>query len=446
MRGAAGALVALTTLLVLSCVSSRVPDGPVAARVASYPPVSFAVMSDLHVYDRALGLEGDAFQAYLDQDRKLLVESEEILATALDAVAATDARFLLVSGDLTKDGEESSHRIVADHLAAFESTGREVWVVPGNHDLDNPDAVRFLGETTERVKHLDETEFAAVYAAFGYDQALDRDTASLSYLAEPEPGLWLLAIDSTDTERNLREGSPEVNGRLDPATLTWISDVLGRALAAGKAVMVLMHHGLVAHFATQEKYFADYLVDDSVGITRLLARGGVRFGFTGHFHAQDVAHRRWDDGAVFFDIETGSLVTWPNPYRLVRITPEGTLTLRTGRIETIPSFEERGESFEARARTFAHTGIAGIAVDVMVGLGMSRTESETLSGQIADAFLAHYAGDERFEGDEMLKLRGLSLMGNLVVGTRKQLVQDLWNDPAPPDRDIDIHLEEGTWQ
>jgi hypothetical protein len=35
-------------------------------------------------------------------------------------------------------------------------------------------------------------------------------------------GIWLLAIDSTDTAQNQELGHPRVGGKLSPNTLAWI--------------------------------------------------------------------------------------------------------------------------------------------------------------------------------------------------------------------------------
>jgi hypothetical protein len=81
----------------------------------------------------------------------------------------------------------------------------------------------------------------------------------------------------------------------------------------------------------------------------------------------------------------------------------------------------------------------------MTTLGVPAAEASRLSGQITDAFLAHYAGDERFTSTEMLSLHGLSLMGRIVVGARKDLIYDLWSDSEPPDNALAIRLDTGAW-
>src|SRR5512136_2567861 len=67
--------------------------------------VRFAVMSDPHLYNPRLGTTGSAFDTYLSHDPKLLKESEAILESALESIIQQRVKFLIISGDLTKDGE-----------------------------------------------------------------------------------------------------------------------------------------------------------------------------------------------------------------------------------------------------------------------------------------------------------------------------------------------------
>lgn len=87
-----------------------------------------SVISWLHFYDTDLGTQGAAFEAYLAQDRKMLVQSEAILASAVRMIKAKQPKIVLVPGDLTKDGERSSHEKFAAHLADLEAAGIQVLV------------------------------------------------------------------------------------------------------------------------------------------------------------------------------------------------------------------------------------------------------------------------------------------------------------------------------
>lgn len=415
------------------------------AYTPDYPEVSFAVLSDPHMYDVSLGTEGPDFREYLDNDRKMLVQSEELLLKGMGIVGEESPQFLIISGDLTKDGEKTGHRLLAAHLTQLENSGIDVYVVPGNHDILNPHAVRFTKDGHEKVDHVTPDEFSSIHADYGYGEAVIRDPNSLSYVAEAVEGLWLLALDSAYYEDNLKEEYPQTGGRFTQAQIDWIESVLMKAVRREKAVIAFLHHGVLEHYDSQEKYFGEYLVENYEKISEMLARYKVRLCFTGHYHAQDITLGRWEDGSFLYDIETGSLVTYPCPVRFVHIDGSGNAGIRSRFIDELPSFTAAGRDFTQYSLEYVYTGITGIAVATMVDLGMKEKEAEGLSGQIADAFIAHYRGDEGFTGETMLTTEGLSFMGSLVVGNRKALIHGLWKDKEPADNACYINLETGKW-
>jgi hypothetical protein len=453
MRRAAAAFSAalLAALLLASCAGqaartrSEREIAALSAGPGSWPAARFAVLSDPHLYDTALGTDSPAFREYMANDRKLLPESEELLRTALDRVRESGAQFLLIPGDLTKDGERQDHELMARLLGGLRDAGVSAFVVPGNHDIFNPDARRFTANGAERVPWVTPEEFASVYAGFGYGGASRRDPASLSYAVEPVPGLLLLAVCSADYAGNPKRSEPKTGGRIGTATLRWMEGELAAARRAGTPVIAMMHHGVVEHYRGQAKHYGEYLVDDRLAVADLLASYGVRTVFTGHYHAQDITVERWENGNALYDVETGSLVSFPNAVRNVSVDESGRMRITSSFITSLPSFEERGVDFAAYSRDFLMSGIGGIAVKTMKGLGVPEGEAAGLAPKIAEAFLAHYAGDERFTGTEMLPLSGLGFMGGIVVGMRRDLVAGLWQDLEPPDNDLVIDLAGGGW-
>ncbi|MFW5480853.1 MAG: metallophosphoesterase family protein, partial [Prevotella sp.] len=162
------------------------------------------VVSDVHLMaPELLKSDGKAFQDYLSSDRKLLGESVEIMDSITNRLLAEHPKVLLVTGDLTKDGERVSHQYLVDHfLSKLRRSGVRVFVVPGNHDVNNPHAVVFDGDKTRRTTTVSPSDFASIYADYGYGQALARDAVSLSYVAQLAPGLRLIAIDACKYEEN----------------------------------------------------------------------------------------------------------------------------------------------------------------------------------------------------------------------------------------------------
>ena len=65
-----------------------------------------AVMSDLHYLSPDMIADTEDFEHAFNSDRKLLKESSSVLHEMLERVRADKPDILLVSGDLTKDGEQ----------------------------------------------------------------------------------------------------------------------------------------------------------------------------------------------------------------------------------------------------------------------------------------------------------------------------------------------------
>ena len=411
----------------------------------AYPELSFVVFSDPHLYNPLLGMEGDALEAYLAYDRKLLRESTEILEAAIEEIMHEQSSIVLVPGDLTKDGERVSHELMADYLDRMEDAGKQVYVIPGNHDVDNGHAYKYSGADVESVPTVNAGEFAEIYNEFGYDEAVYRDPASLSYVAELSDNLWLLALDSCLYRENVSGEEPVTDGRFADATLEWIEEMLIKAAEENRAVIAMMHHGVVEHYKGQEKNFGEYVVDDFPAVSKLLAMYNVRLVFTGHYHAQDITAVHWTEkGKFLFDVETGALVTYPCPYRVVNIDSSQRAEIRTGHIQSIASYPE---GFPEFTRAYITKGIENVALDTIQKYKVKQSQAEKLAEQVGWAFVAHYAGDEMLPaGQKALSARGMGLMARLVVAFRKDLIEGLWQDLEPPDNNVVLDLKTGAWE
>ncbi|MBM3154131.1 MAG: metallophosphoesterase [Chloroflexi bacterium] len=443
--------VALCLVLAVGVVACAAPKPqPVDTELlgkeaATYPEVSFIVFSDPHIYDTSLGTEGKAFEDYIANDRKLLRESGEILESAMEMIKAEKASFVLVPGDLTKDGERVSHELCAKYLSQLESAGKQVYVVPGNHDVLNGHSFKYVGDNKERVPNVKPEEFAQIYAEFGYKKALFRDPASLSYVAEPQKGLWLLALDACRYAENVEGEESITDGKFNPQTLQWIEEMLKKAAMEDKAVIAMMHHGIMEHYPSQEKNYGAYIVDDFPVVSKLLATYNARLVFTGHYHAQDITVERFPEtGKFVFDIETGSLVTYPCPYRVVSIDAAQKAAIRTERVTKIKSHPT---DFPQYGQAYLEGGIAGIASRTIQKYGIEAAEADVLAKHVAKAFVAHYSGDEKLPAGQIaLSAEGMSGRAKLVVNNRKDLVEGLWADLEPQDNNVTLDLKTGQWQ
>ena len=413
----------------------------VAAHVPRYPDMRFAVISDIHLLAPALCGEGPALDAYLAEDRKMLPESSAILDAVLERIVPEQLDFVLVAGDLTKDGERASHLVCAERLSTLRRHGIPVFVCPGNHDIANGDAQLFAGARTEPVATVDAANFADIYRNFGYRQALARDPASLSYIAEPVDGLWLFSFDSCRYRENDPERHPIVGGTFCPDTLAWIENKLIEAIRQGKTVIGFMHHGIVEHFPGQESYYGEYLVDAYATLGKMFAAYGMRFVFTGHYHAQDITRATWS-GPIphqfLCDIETGSLVTFPVPWRVIDVASQQ-MQISSRFLERCPG---HADDLAAYAYDFVIAGTADIADRTLEGYGVPERDRQLLCPQIADAYVTHLQGDE-LAPRPVIDARGVGPLGRLVLLVQGDLIRGWCTDLPPADNDLSIDMTTG---
>jgi hypothetical protein len=458
----------IKSLLILSVLSGcatrqallyqRSPE--VLQYLREFPPrflhSRFIVLSDPHIYDPSLGISGPAFQRRLKGTPLLLVESLEIFREATEEIVPEKPDFVLVCGDLTNDGERVSHERLAHLLMEIEQRGVPVYVVPGNHDIDNPSAARYTDERRVPVESISQEEFARVYRDFGYGEAKYRDPSSLSYVTEPVEGLWLVGIDSCRYREKGSESTYPKGGRIYPQTIRWLARVFLEAVREGKAVVGFTHHGILEHFRGQRRYASDYLIQDNEQVARFLAFHSMHLIFTGHMHAQDVVIRGWTrDNEVrsLVDVETGSLSSFPCPYRIVELCPgrpqnfgaqpaAGTSVSQMLRIRTsyITSIASRREGFSRYAYERSYEATHETMSRRLKKLWLSDESTRLLSEWLSLTAMAHFMGDEREERNPV-ELSRLGFWAEFVTRAAGDLIEGLWNDPEPADNNLVLELD-----
>jgi hypothetical protein len=429
------------TLFVAACAfTSLLGTTPIHASPAGpdcrpAKPVRFAVLSDTHLYDKRLGTSGSAFEAYLAADPKLLALSEPILEATLADIVRSKVDFVIISGDLTKDGEVVSHRLMVRNLEKLERAGIPVFVVPGNHDINNHDAATYSGDIATPIPSASPQLFRSLYRPFGYGQAIDHAPDSLSYVAEPAPGLWLLALDSVKWAESANSPHPLTSGRLTDATMTWALKKLHQAQVRGKQVIAFMHHGVNMHFLAEPTVFPDYLVDNWPVVGAQLAGAGLKVIFTGHYHSQDASIMSIDaegnpQPSTLCDIETGSLVMFPCAYRIAELDRTGQLHVNSRRITKIAA-DLGGVPFQQYAEDFLRDLLPyPVTYQLEMQFGLDAGTAAFLEPFVADALVANYVGDE------VLSEQTLEELEMLPEPFQSLLIYGFWTDLPPGDNKL----------
>lgn len=399
--------------------------------------VKIAVLSDLHYMDPTLlKADGSAFQMYLMQDPKLLAESGAILKQIIRNLLAEKPDLVLISGDLTKDGELVSHKSLLKQLQILRANHIMVLVIPGNHDINNPDAKSFDGDNVSSVATITPDNFKSLYADYGYKNAIARDPNSLSYVSEPIKDLRILAIDANEYYNNTPSYCV-VAGTIKDSTMEWVKQQLADAIARKKTVIGMMHHGIIEHFQGEEAIFPDYLVDNWSNRADELMQAGLKVIFTGHFHAHDVIQRT--SGAyTLTDVETGSPVIFSSPYRIVRLENQK-LHIKTKHIESIDYQIPDSISFQDYERDFSLKGFEFQAKYML--MNPPYFVPEDIASQIAPVFanamLAHFEGDEKISSETNLQIQAIFNispdLANIIYG--------LYTDLPLEDNDLAVDIK-----
>ena len=291
-----------------------------------------AVMSDLHYFSPDMIADTADFEHALNSDRKLLKESSAILHEKFEQVRADKPDILLVSGDLTKDGEQECHAALAKQLQQLQQDipGLKIYVINGNHDIRNYNAKNFNTPDGKAVPatRTEPEDFKQIYdfvysdptVIATFTPAEGNKAGGLSYVARPVEGLTIIAMDtcrySSDNTSN-GDDEHETSGAISADLEKWVIEQTAAAKARGDLVIGLEHHGLVPHFDVEPTILPMYLVNGYERIAQEYADAGMSVVFTGHMHAVDIAAMTTKAGNTFYDIETGSALTYPCPIRFV---------------------------------------------------------------------------------------------------------------------------------
>lgn len=329
-------------------------------------PFRFAVISDLHIaLPETINPTANRFH--------LVEVSIPALEQVLQRLETEPLDFLLLPGDLTQHGERENHDWLVRRLQALPFP---TYVVPGNHDI-----VTQAG--CDRTLSLQ--EFPQVYQDFGYNGPLPY------YHREILPGIHLIGLNSIAFDG---DGEQLFAGWVDDAQLAWLSAQLERL--KDEWVMVAIHHNVLEHLPGQAKHPMGrrYIVQNRDRLIRQLQAGNVNLVFTGHLHVQDViqADNLWE-------ITTGSLVSYPHPYRLVTVTPQP-----DGHMQVqVESDRVRAVETHPDLQTFSQDWMRAHALPFMTKFltcppfGLATDKAAFYAQDLTDFWASISAGDHEFD-------------------------------------------------
>lgn len=267
--------------------------------------LSFAIASDLHYSAPEEELEKtNDDPIFWHATRRCEMENETglIIDEFLNQCAESDdVEYVLISGDLANRGRSrpEDHLVIAQKLRDFEKkSGKEVYVINGNHDASNDQATTLA-------------RFKEIYAEFGYDHALTTRADDCSYTADLGEKYRLIALDSNHETKSTEDG-------MTADRLKWVKEQAELAKEDGRYPIVMMHHNLLDHLPIQRVLSRNFIVKFHFTTAELFADWGIKTVFTGHEHCSDATVYTSALGNKLYDFATTSLAMYPLEYRVVK--------------------------------------------------------------------------------------------------------------------------------
>ena len=267
--------------------------------------LSFAVASDLHYSAPEEELEKtNDDPIFWHATRRCEMENETglIIDEFLNqCVESDDVEYVLISVDLANRGRSrpEDHLVIAQKLRDFEKkSGKEVYVINGNHDASNDQATTLA-------------RFKEIYAEFGYDHALTTRADDCSYTADLGEKYRLIALDSNHETKSTEDG-------MTADRLKWVKAQAELAKEDGRYPIVMMHHNLLDHLPIQRVLSRNFIVKFHFTTAELFADWGIKTVFTGHEHCSDATVYTSALGNKLYDFATTSLAMYPLEYRVVK--------------------------------------------------------------------------------------------------------------------------------
>ncbi|MGN1419122.1 MAG: metallophosphoesterase family protein [Acutalibacteraceae bacterium] len=322
-------------------------------------PLAIHVISDIHFYAKSVGTVGPEFEKANGKSTFDLLHNEEILdALANQLIKDEECQIVLVSGDLTNNGEPDSHVGALKMLGKIKDSGKKVYMITATHDYRDGDETDAYTETGKiRIKTHPRDTLFDMYQDFGPNEAISVHRQSMSYSALLADGYRLLALND-DMDGDGHSGFSD-------ELFAWIEQQIKEAHENGQFVVAMTHHPMIS----PSPFYSIIGKNDMMGghekRRNQLADLGVNFILTGHTHIQDISYIYSEKGNIFYDITTASPVGYPGTYRKLLLDPaKGKIDVKAVKITETPDFDMSGTLEEHLANKFF-----GMIKDIVLAAG-----------------------------------------------------------------------------
>ncbi|MFD2291132.1 metallophosphoesterase [Mariniflexile gromovii] len=194
-----------------------------------------------------------------------------------------------------------------------------------------------------------------------------------SYLVEPTPGLWLLAIDANVYMSNkdltgFSENPKDFSGAsvgynnviLQKSHLIgWVKKVADQAKQKGKILIAFSHYPMVDFNDDASEEMKVFFGADKMQLHRVpkeevaetFADAGIQIHFGGHMHINDTGVRTTKKGNTLFNIQSPSLAAYMPAYKILSIQSNTEFEVETVVIDSATNFNSLFPLYE---QEYAH--------------------------------------------------------------------------------------------
>lgn len=273
---------------------------------------SFYLVTDTHLFDSSFKSSGPAYEKRSITDQKCVAETPAIIDAGFKQIAKdNDTDVILIPGDLVYRGEYQSHVGFRDKLRKLKEQGKRIYITTARHDYDSGDAYEFIGEEMVHVKGMPREELWDFYSDFGFGEAISEHKSSLSYVAQLDEGVRILALNC---DGDLKDFKGIWDDQMD-----WALEQIREAHESGNYIFAIMHYPLLP-FSPIMNIIGDAKITDWEKRANEFADAGLDLILTGHMHAQAVTDYTTKNGNTITDIVTGCFVGCPCSYRKITLT------------------------------------------------------------------------------------------------------------------------------
>ncbi|GKU23693.1 metallophosphoesterase [Clostridium folliculivorans] len=442
------AVISISFMLVLVGCSSSSIKLKEDYKIKSGHDINFYVTTDLHYLSKSLTDNGEAFSKFVSSgDGKDLQYIDAITEAFTSNVKAKKPNVLIISGDLTTNGEKQSHLDLAKKLKTIEENGTSVYVIPGNHDILNPYARGFKDDKQFVTDNISDKDFSKIYADFGYSEAISKDEGTLSYLATPTEDVWLLMLDTNKYKSNISLGAPQLGGELSQKTLDWIKKCSDFAKEKGAHIITVMHHNILDHSEVVRKGFT---LDNNEEALKIFKENKLDLVLSGHIHIQDIASDNKDNPELY-DIATNSLAAYPHQYGMLKYSSKDkSFTYSTAKVDVdgwsksngikdknLNNFAKYSEDY------FGKFGYDMISKRLELQESYSDNDLKLMSETMKTLNLRYFAGTENLNSKDVIGSEGFKLLSNLPDSFFRNYAMNIARDKGTDNNNLyfKIHNE-----